>query len=1342
MKSFQNISKYIVAVLAASALLISCKSSVTLNVATSTSSVKLGGVIKGLALNDQIQLQNSGGAITTFTGNGTRTDSFEFPGLITTGEMYEVTVFSTPLLKTCTPSANVGSAGTIDIYSVQINCGTQGLKIGGNINGLTGLGLVLLNTHSNGTENYSINPGGSPLPFIFPGLVAAGASYTVTVATQPTSPSQTCTPASNTGANVTVDINSVVINCTTNQYTVSGTITGLNPADTVTLQNNGAGNQTITGATANFSFAAANDGTGYNVTALSWVGPTNCTVTNGAGTLAGGPVTNVSIVCTYGASGVAQGTVAGLATGAVLILHNFSENIIITGNGTYSTTLYPIVPLTPYSLTITNPTSPSQTCTFDTANNSGNIPAANVNITCVTNTFTVGGTVSGLGAGTVTLLNNGLNSTPVVANGPFTFSTSMSSGAVYNVSIASTTGGITCTVGSGIGVVTSANITGVTVTCGVSATYTIGGVLLAGLPSPIGTSTGVTLQNNLGDTTVFMANGNFSFPTTMTNGNVYNVTISAQPANPTEVCTVLNPSGMVGSGAVNTVVVTCSLNTYSVSGTVTGLASGEQVTLSNNGVIQVPVIGNGSSNDPFIFTPQNDLTAYNVAAVSSPALKTCTPGANTGTINGWPVSNVTVACAPAGTYYTVGGTVSGLAGGARLIIKNNTTDILSISGNGSYIFPAVLLNGAAYNISIVQQPNSPHQTCSVTNGSGTIPGANVSNVSISCSTNQYSIAGNITGLTGGDTINLQLNGTINLNPGNNGNPSNFSFDYVGATIADQQTYNVTVLTPPAGKICTAGDNTGMINGGSVNNIAIDCNPAGTPKYSIGGTISGLATGAKVVLQNNLGDNLTVTANGTFTFTTSLLNGAGYSVTRLTNPSIPNQNCTVTGGAAGSVAAANVTGVTINCTTSQYTVSANVIGLPGGDPITIVNNGVNPQVTSVNGMVNFPLQNDGSPFNVTVQTLPVTRVCTIGAGTGTLTGSSISTVTVNCSLPASPTYSIGGMVSGLSGTGLAGSGVSVSLNGGSAYTVYSNSNYSFPTTVSSGTIYTVSVLNPTNPSQTCSLTNATGTVAANVNNVNITCVTNTYTISGTASNLAPGESIPILFNGATAILATGTSPTFTSAPINDGTSVAMQIVGGPGTKDCNFTVGGTKSLSGTITHANITTGADITCTNLTKGVRVQVTGMTGGSLSVVNYMSGSGGSNTSNLTISGNGGAVLRTDLPVAGYDFNFQAPGTSYQVVITGQPAGQICAADSTIDPPSTGFSGAGNMLVHIACTPTGGGPVVTALTLGTPMAGTVSAGGIKYYSVAVTPGTLLLRQQDYQIMQIYMCTMMRHTRL
>jgi len=78
-------------------------------------------------------------------------------------------------------------------------------------------------------------------------------------------------------------------------------------------------------------------------------------------------------------------------------------------------------------------------------------------------------------------------------------------------------------------------------------------------------------------------------------------------------------------------------------------------------------------------------------------------------------------------------------------------------------------------------------------------------------------------------------------------------------------------------------------------------------YSIGGTVTGLA--GTVILQNNGGDDFTMTADGTFFFTTPVVKDGTYSVTVLTQPA--GQTCNVTNGSG--TATATVTDVTITCT---------------------------------------------------------------------------------------------------------------------------------------------------------------------------------------------------------------------------------------------------------------------------------------------------------------------------------------------------------------------------------------------------------------------------------------------
>jgi hypothetical protein len=81
--------------------------------------------------------------------------------------------------------------------------------------------------------------------------------------------------------------------------------------------------------------------------------------------------------------------------------------------------------------------------------------------------------------------------------------------------------------------------------------------------------------------------------------------------------------------------------------------------------------------------------------------------------------------------YTVGGTVSGLAG-AGLVLRDNGGDDLAAAADGAIVFPTKIASGATYSVTVFTQPNSPAQTCAVTHGSGTMGSSDVTNVAVSC----------------------------------------------------------------------------------------------------------------------------------------------------------------------------------------------------------------------------------------------------------------------------------------------------------------------------------------------------------------------------------------------------------------------------------------------------------------------------------------------------------------------------------------------------------------------------------------------------------------------------------
>ena len=87
--------------------------------------------------------------------------------------------------------------------------------IGGTISGLTGSGLVLRN---NGGDELTVAPGATSFTFATP--IASESAYAVTVAAQPSGPSQTCTVTSGGGTVGAADVTSVSIACVTTTFTI------------------------------------------------------------------------------------------------------------------------------------------------------------------------------------------------------------------------------------------------------------------------------------------------------------------------------------------------------------------------------------------------------------------------------------------------------------------------------------------------------------------------------------------------------------------------------------------------------------------------------------------------------------------------------------------------------------------------------------------------------------------------------------------------------------------------------------------------------------------------------------------------------------------------------------------------------------------------------------------------------------------------------------------------------------------------------------------------------------------------------------------------------------------
>jgi hypothetical protein len=253
--------------------------------------------------------------------------------------------------------------------------------------------------------------------------------------------------------------------------------------------------------------------------------------------------------------------------------------------------------------------------------------------------------------------------------------------------------------------------------------------------------------------------------------------------------------------------------------------------------------------------------------------------------------------------------------------------------------------------------------------------------------NSFTVGGNVSNLTGSGLV-LQINGGDELPIGADGG---FTFD---TPLEDGSGYSVTVQTQPTSpnQTCDVTNGNGTLSGDNVTNVEVNCV---TETYTIGGNVNGLA-GSGLVLWNNGGDDLAVGADGGFTFDTPLEDGSGYSVIVQTQPTDPNQTCSVTNG-SGTLSGDNVTNVEVNCVTETYTIGGNVNGLAGSG-LVLQNNSGDDLAIGEDGDFTFPTPlADSSGYSITVLTQPSApdQACRISNGSGTLAGSNVSNVAVAC-----------------------------------------------------------------------------------------------------------------------------------------------------------------------------------------------------------------------------------------------------------------------------------------------------------------------------------------------------------
>ena len=170
--------------------------------------------------------------------------------------------------------------------------------------------------------------------------------------------------------------------------------------------------------------------------------------------------------------------------------------------------------------------------------------------------------------------------------------------------------------------------------------------------------------------------------------------------------------------------------------------------------------------------------------------------------------------------YTIGGMVSGLSD--SVVLQNNGTDNETVSSDGVFTFSTAISEGSPYAVTVLTQPTG--QTCTVTNCSGTVGSANVTNVSATCVSNDTTLTASVS------TLGLSVNNT-GLNTALTGTPRLITITNSGSNPATSVTYSLSPDLPSGTTISPSSCGTIAVSGTCVLTIT----PGSTASATAGDT---------------------------------------------------------------------------------------------------------------------------------------------------------------------------------------------------------------------------------------------------------------------------------------------------------------------------------------------------------------------------------------------------------------------------------------------------------------------------------------------------------------------------
>jgi len=477
------------------------------------------------------------------------------------------------------------------------------------------------------------------------------------------------------------------------------------------------------------------------------------------------------------------------------------------------------------------------------------------------------------------------------------------------------------------------------------------------------------------------------------------------------------------------------VSTHSLGGTVSGLTAPGLVLSNGTDALSL-------STGATTFRLPTGLvsgTAYAIRVQSQPTGQICSISNGSGTMGTADVANAVIVCSARA--FSLGGTVTGLTN-SGLVLANGSNTVDVTANATTFTLPTPVALGSSYAMTVQAQPTG--LTCAVTQGTGTMPGSNVSTVAVTCSDQPFNLGGSISGLTTSGLVLTNGSDTLTVSSG----VTNFTMP---AQVAYGHPYAVTVHAQPTGLTCTVSNGSGTIAAASVNDVIIVC---AAQAYSLGGTISGLTTTGLVLANGS--DTLTLSpGTTTFTMPISVAYASPYAVAVQTQPL--GRTCSVS-NATGIMSANAVTNVAITCAVNIYTVGGSISGLTATGLVLANGTDVTPPLGASATVFTLPTGvASGATYNVIVRTQPAGQLCTISNTNGTVVASAVTSISISCgsnvvsfTTAGAATWTVPDGVTSLLIVATGGGGAGVRYNGGNGGVVTAT------LTVSPGDVLTLEV----------------------------------------------------------------------------------------------------------------------------------------------------------------------------------------------------------------------------------------------------------------------------------------------